>query len=51
VLGVLAGPLETLDELCREVGIVQLHGHQAFSQEDRGVASVGGVRDNHDVRH
>jgi hypothetical protein len=26
LLGVLAGPLEALDELCGAVGVVQLHG-------------------------
>ena len=36
-------PLEALDELCGEVGVVQLHGCQAFSQEDRGLTSVCGV--------
>jgi hypothetical protein len=49
VLGVLAGPLEALDELCGEVGVAQLHGCQAFSQEDRGLASVCGVCHDHDA--
>jgi hypothetical protein len=51
VLGVLAGPSEALDELCGEVGVVQLHGCQAFSQEDRGLASVCGVCHDHDAGH
>ncbi len=51
VLGVLAGPLEGLDELCGEVGVVQLQGRQAFSQEDRGLASVCGVCHDHDAGH
>jgi hypothetical protein len=29
-LGVLAGPLEAPDELCGEVGVVQLHGCHAL---------------------
>jgi hypothetical protein len=50
LLGVLAGPPEALDELGGEVGIVELHRHQAFREKDR-VASVRGVCDDHDVRH
>jgi hypothetical protein len=50
LLGVLAGPLEALDELGSEVGVVQLHRHQAFREKHR-VAPVRGVCDDHDVRH
>jgi hypothetical protein len=50
-LGVLAGPLDALDELRGEVGVVELHGRYAFSQKDHSVASVDGVCDDPDVGH
>src|SRR5688572_18835072 len=50
LLGVLAGPLEALDELGGEVGVVQLRRRQSLREEDRGV-SVRGVCDDDDVRH
>jgi hypothetical protein len=39
VLGVPAGPLEALKELCGAVGVFQLPRHQTLSQEDRGLVS------------